>query len=192
MPFSRPGHAPRLAEWDYASAGAYAVTIVVAGRRRILSTLHANRTIHTAIGDIVWDGWLRLPERFPDVRLDAAVLMPDHLHAILWLRPPPTPTHMAVPDVARVGPTRLRPMMADPRVSLGKVVRAWKGEATRRIHREIDPMFAWQPRYYDHVIRGHAQLARARGYVRDNPRRAMASPPHAATVARAQASTSAA
>jgi REP element-mobilizing transposase RayT len=190
MPFSRPGHAPRLAEWDYASAGAYAVTIVVAGRRPILSTLHANRTIHTAIGDIVWDGWHRLPERFPNVRLDAAVLMPDHLHAIIWLQRPRR--MIDVPDVARAGPTRLRPMMADPRVSLGKVVRAWKGAVTRRIHREIDPTFAWQPRYYDHVIRGHAQLARARGYVRDNPRRAMASPPHAATVARAQASTSAA
>ena len=103
MSRSRLGHAPRLAGWDYTSAGAYAVTIVVARRRRVLATLCADvptGTTHTAIGAIVWDCWHRLPERFAGVRLDAAVLMPDHLHAILWLGAL-RPTRRA-----RQGPTR--------------------------------------------------------------------------------------
>jgi REP element-mobilizing transposase RayT len=168
------------------------VTIVVAGRRPVLSTLHANRTLHTAVGAIVWDCWQRLPERFPDVRLDAAVLMPDHLHAIVWLPRASRVARRDVPAIVPVAPTGLRPMMADPRASLGKVVRAWKGEATRRIRRELDPSFAWQPRFYDHVIRGRTQLVRARRYVRDNPARAMTSPPHAATVGRSHVSNPAA
>ena len=61
------------------------------------------------------------------------------------------------------------PMMADPAMVLGKVVRAWKARSTRLIRRTCDPGFAWQSRYYEHIIRSPAELERIRNYIELNP-----------------------
>ena len=58
-------------------------------------------------------------------------------------------------------------MMADPRASLGKIVRAWKGDARRHI-RKACLTFAWQSRFYDHLIRDDVELSRTRRYIRNN------------------------
>jgi len=34
---------------------------------------------------ILLDTWQTLPKRFPNVTLDEFVIMPDHIHFILWL-----------------------------------------------------------------------------------------------------------
>jgi hypothetical protein len=58
--------------------------------------------------------------------------------------------------------------MRDARVTLGKVVRAWKAECTRAI-RQTTPAFRWQSRYYETVIRNDRALREIRRYIRDNP-----------------------
>ena len=63
-------------------------------------------------------------------------------------------------------------MMADPRLLLGKVIRGWKAASTRYIRREVDPGFAWQSRYYEHVVRSERALRRIRAYIVANPARA--------------------
>ncbi len=30
--------------------------------------------------------WLEIPEHFPSVELDVFVIMPNHLHGILWIK----------------------------------------------------------------------------------------------------------
>ena len=62
-------------------------------------------------------------------------------------------------------------MMADPRLVLGKVIRAWKAKSTRMIHEAGDPSFAWQSRYYEHIIRNELELDQIRTYIASNPAR---------------------
>jgi len=62
-------------------------------------------------------------------------------------------------------------MMAEPRLLLGKVVRAWKAASTHQIRRVADPSFAWQSRYYEHVVRSDRALRRIRAYIASNPAR---------------------
>jgi len=108
--------------------------------------------IHTALQE----GWNQLPERFPGVRVDVFVIMPDHVHGILWLD-----------GSVKAAPT------------LGKVVGALKGWVTvawRRYHREANIpclMHLWQLDYYEHVIRNEDDLERTREYIVNNPLKAL-------------------
>jgi putative transposase len=67
----------RLPSYDYRSSAAYFVTICTEKRQRVLEI----PIIRTAM----LEKWQHLPQHFPGVRLDTFVLMPDHVHAILWL-----------------------------------------------------------------------------------------------------------
>lgn len=67
----------RLADYDYSEAGAYFVTTVCHNRRHLFSNPGARK--------IALAAWTWLPERFPNVQLDAFVVMPNHVHAIIFL-----------------------------------------------------------------------------------------------------------
>ncbi len=67
----------RLPFYDYRSSGAYFITICTEKRQRVLEI--------PVICSSLLERWQQLPQRFPGVRLDEFVIMPDHVHGILWL-----------------------------------------------------------------------------------------------------------
>ena len=73
----------RLPEYDYSQAGAYFVTLCTKGRECVLADRVA--------GGIVLDVWRALPGWFPTIELDEFVVMPNHIHFIVWLFPPDNP-----------------------------------------------------------------------------------------------------
>src|SRR5687768_4292246 len=118
------GHPPRLKGWDYSRSAAYFVTFSVAARRPVLGALNGSTMMLSPTGRIVDDCWLELPSRFLGVELDAQVIMPDHVHAIISLPSVDTERDMTAHQ-------QWQPMMTDTTILLGKVVRTWKALATR-------------------------------------------------------------
>src|SRR5437773_3875874 len=55
--------------------------------------------------------------------------------------------------------------------SLGSIVRAFKGAATRQIREAGKPAFAWQDDFYERIVRDDRALTRIRQYILDNPAR---------------------
>ena len=82
----------RLKQFNYSSAGAYFVTICIKDRKRILSNIVKSadgadpKTVLTEIGKIVEKNLLS-SENIPGVKIDRYVIMPDHIHAIIYLYP---------------------------------------------------------------------------------------------------------
>ncbi|MFL5588182.1 MAG: transposase [Ktedonobacteraceae bacterium] len=66
-----------LTSYDYRSSGAYFITICTQNRQRVLDI----PIMHTA----VLEKWQQFPQRFPTIRVDEFVVMPDHVHGMLWL-----------------------------------------------------------------------------------------------------------
>jgi REP element-mobilizing transposase RayT len=96
------------------------------------------------------------------VELDAWVVMPNHLHGIVVIsgeraRAPQRPSHR----IARPVP-RLRAG------SLGAIIGQVKSVCTKRIRAAGHQEFAWQGRFYDHIIRDEASLDRIREYIDGN------------------------
>ncbi|MGB9593405.1 MAG: transposase, partial [Anaerolineae bacterium] len=78
----------RLRHWDYASAGAYFVTICVADRACVFGAVEDGQMRPNELGNLVTEYWRNLPRQFPTIRLDAFVVMPNHVHFVVWLNPP--------------------------------------------------------------------------------------------------------
>ncbi len=138
----------RLPSYDYRSSGAYFVTICTEKRQRVLEI----PIIRTAM----LEKWHHLPQHFPGVRLGTFVLMPDHVHGILWL----DGSRKDVPTLGRV---------------IG-ALKAWVTIAWRQYHREAKiPCLShlWQRDYYEHVIRNEEDLELTREYILNNPLKAL-------------------
>jgi hypothetical protein len=53
--------------------------------------------------------------------------------------------------------------------TLGSIIGQFKGKCTKRIRAQGYNDFAWQSRYYDHIIRSEDALNKARLYIASNP-----------------------
>ena len=71
--------------YDYASNGAYFVTIVTAGRACVFGDVVDGAAALSTLGDIVLAEWHRTTELRPSIELDEFVLMPNHAHGIIWI-----------------------------------------------------------------------------------------------------------
>ncbi|HXX23603.1 MAG TPA: transposase [Terriglobia bacterium] len=73
----------RLRGYDYARPGSYFVTVCAHRRGLLFGEVIDGQMRRNALGDIVHAGWYATERVRPEVRLDAFVVMPNHLHGIL-------------------------------------------------------------------------------------------------------------
>ena len=91
----------RLPWYDYSSEGAYFVTICTKHREHYFGEIHNGIMGLNAIGLIAHQFWQDIPNHFEYAFLDEFVVMPNHVHGIIFIDPPqPTP----------VGDADLRPL----------------------------------------------------------------------------------
>ena len=134
----------RLSGRDYAEKGAYFITI--------RSDQHQTLFEIPELRKILQETWNDLPKRFPSISLDEFVIMPDHIHFILWLN-----------------------YAQQNAPNLWSVVGAYKSIAAVAWIRLIEtnnliqyPGRIWQKGYHEHVIR-ISELEQTRLYIRNNP-----------------------
>jgi putative transposase len=89
--------------------------------------------------------------------------MPNHLHLIICITPE---DHV---EKSRRGVSMEDNRSWKPGV-LGAIVNQFKGACTRRIRNELNPAFAWQARFYDHIISTERDLDHLRWYISRNPK----------------------
>lgn len=164
--------------YDYSGAGAYFVTICTAGKELYFDNPDARAIVRSI--------WNTIPLHDPAVGLDEFVVMPNHVHGIVWLLGPrrgrmypapnlagmyPAPTSNVTPGGNREnaeGAMHGAPTTAN-RTSLFVVIQNFKAAVTRKIRHQTQTYFAWQRNYYERVIRNRDELCRIRQYIHDNP-----------------------
>lgn len=160
----------RLPGYDYSSAGEYFLTICTKDRQHSFGHI-ANGVMHLSdAGRIARDIMLMIPQQFENTILDEWVVMPNHVHLILIIN------NMSISDRRHVinhVPTKSgipnNPMEL-PQDTIGKMMRWYKGRVSFDCGK-LEGSFAWQSRFYDHIIRDRRALENIRQYIRDNPRR---------------------
>ena len=155
----------RLPRFDYSSAGAYYVTICVAGRRCIFGEIVDGVMRPNENGLIVAGQWAGLPNHYPHVSLDAFVVMPNHVHGIVCLA-----DKSQLPVGAGLKPARASPS-TNQRHGLPEIIRGFKTFSSRIISqlRRTPGVPVWQRNYYEHVVRGEDDLNAIRRYIVENP-----------------------
>ena len=143
----------RAPAYDYTAPGAYFITIVTQHRACPFGWILDDRFHPTPTGDLVNRVWHELPDRFPSLEIDHFVVMPNHVHGLLWLLD------------ASTSPS-------EQHVSLGAVVGAFKSLATREVNALLRRAGSlWQRNYYERVVRSEAELDAIRKYIDENPLR---------------------
>ena len=107
---------------------------------------------------------LWLQKQYEFVELDAYVIMPNHLHGIIFIGEPDNV------GGSRTGGSRTAPTKRKP---LGGLIGAFKTTSTKRVNsiRQTPAAQLWQRNYYEHIIRNETDLNRIREYIHYNPAR---------------------
>ena len=170
---------PRLRGYDYSQEGAYFVTICTAGRTHLFGKIVDGVTVLNTLGQIAESGWAEIPTHFPQVELDLYVIMPNHVHGIVFIVDAPGDTKMMRTVGTRHASSLRQPLPKQWRPngvksgSLGAIVGSYKSATTKRIKRlgDTSETLVWQGRYYDHIIRNEQSLNKIREYILYNPAR---------------------
>jgi putative transposase len=174
MPYDKQKHhrrSMRLPGHDYASSGAYFVTICVHGGKCLMGEVADGEMQLNDWGQIARAEWLASEGIRRELELDSFVVMPNHVHGIVWITEGDDMLAKAV-DSHGPGAHSRAPLQRPPK-SLGSFVAGYKSVVTRRINqlREMPGAPFWQRNYWEHVIRNEASLDRIRQYIENNPAR---------------------
>jgi REP element-mobilizing transposase RayT len=190
--YGRPAGRPnrrsiRLKGYDYAQVGAYFVTICAHNRECLFGEVVDGAMRLNELGKIVRNAWLQSGEIRREIELhaDEMVVMPNHIHGIVWIvddpvgapgRSPLLQTTLSpLPSNGRSSrpPTGTVPLSSNgptPR-SLASFVAGFKSAATKRINglRGTPGAPIWQRNYYEHIIHDEQSLTHIREYIANNP-----------------------
>lgn len=150
---------PRLPGYDYATPGAYFITICTHGKACTLGTVRQNHDSgdymvqYTPIGKVAKKHLLEIEKHYPNIKIDNWVIMPNHIHILLQIKEQinPLPTVTASYDIPNV-----------------------IGKYKAGVSRDVGNAFMhsgklWQSSYYDHVIRGEEDYQNIWQYISGNP-----------------------
>lgn len=163
----------RLQEYDYAQTGAYYVTIV-AWQRECLFGEVVNREMRlNKFGLVARQQLEKLTKRFPNIELGAFVIMPNHIHVIIFItdgRGTAGNRDDHDDELSRRAPTREQ-FQKPVKGSVPTIVRSYKSAVAYRINlmRRTQGIPVWQRNYWEHIIRNQKDLQNKTDYVEANP-----------------------
>jgi putative transposase len=155
----------RLKDFDYSRPGAYFVTICTLNKKCWFGKITNTEMILNPYGKIVDKIWNELAAHFIFIDLDYHIVMPNHIHGIIFINPQD-------PGLINQTPTTDQNQwiqMKNPTITLGKIIRYFKAKTTKMLHEEGLENFRWQRLYYDHIVRNNRSLDNIRYYIINNP-----------------------
>jgi REP element-mobilizing transposase RayT len=165
----------RLKDFDYSQAGGYYVTLVTFQRENLFGEVAGGEMHVNALGRIVQECWDEIPVHFPNVTMDAFMVMPNHVHGIIFIHGD-NPISVGAQHIIPVGARHVSPLQKPthpPRGfkpgSVGAVVASFKSSVSRCAGTELNSGNIWQRNYYEHVIRDQGDYERIVAYILGNP-----------------------
>jgi putative transposase len=149
----------RLHGWDYTSPGCYFVTICVKNKECFLADVVNEKVVPNEFGKIVESRWKRLRNQYRYLKLDAFVVMPNHVHGLMRI----------FNDSIVTGRDLSLPTIAEKIKSLSDIIGAFKTTSSKEIHLAGFPNFFWQRSFYEKIIRSEAEARKVQEYICNNP-----------------------
>ena len=139
---------PRLKHYDYALPGYYYVTIhnekgaPLLSSVRQIATSNVALVVLTPIGKLAEQELLTLENRYPYVRIDKYVIMPNHIHLIVRIKPGGDGT---------------------PPLQVYDIIGRFKSFTNNKYDGVL-----WQRSFHDHIIRGEDDYLKIWNYIDTN------------------------
>ena len=149
------------------------MTVCVKDMKCCLGEVVKSESRLSPIGKMVNKWWRKIPEKFLVTSLDEYILVPNHIHGIIWIANNDVGTDQRVRPILEGAHTGAP---VQKKVKLGDVVQWFKTMSTNEYIRNVkgknwlrfNKRF-WQRNYYEHIIRNDEDLNEIREYIRNNP-----------------------
>ncbi len=189
----------RLQQWDYRWTGAYFITICTKNRMHYFGNIVETNNIEqpqkmklSPVGVIADILWYEIPNHAKNVELGAFVVMPNHVHGIIIINqngadetgmPDALSNATNVSNVETGHALSLQMQPSQPsqpspvgknrfqnigKNSISSIVGSYKSAVTKHARR-LGYNFAWQSRFYDHIIRDEKSFLKISDYIQNNP-----------------------
>ncbi len=173
----------RLRGYDYSQAGAYYITIVTWRRDFLFGDIVNQEMELSRYGEIVQKWWGEIPIHFPNVETGAFVIMPNHVHGIIFILERrgtvSVPEDNDAKEIFQDNKTspnlqggETPPLRVIQVPTLGQVVAYFKYQSTKEMNTVENAGTVtkfWQRNYYEHVIRNENDLQNKTDYIETNP-----------------------
>ena len=168
----------RLTDFDYNTEGVYFITVCTQDRRNILSRVitpqnrknvgvgvpddpqknnhvYLNATIELFSKGIIADKYIKqLNEFYEDISVENYVIMPNHVHLLLWVKP----------EDNENGTSRTPSPTNTQNSKVSRFISTFKRFCNKEYGENI-----WQRGFYDHVIRNQEDYEKHIDYICNNP-----------------------
>ena len=141
----------RLENFEYNTPGGYFITICTKNKMNYFwnkvgtSIARPNKIPLNKSGRITDMAIKNIENIYKNITVDKYIIMPNHIHLLLQIHSDNDGRPMVVPTI-------------------GRIIQQMKGCITKQIGKSI-----WQPRFFDHVIRGEQDYKEIWQYIDNNP-----------------------
>ncbi|ACF46473.1 conserved hypothetical protein [Prosthecochloris aestuarii DSM 271] len=162
----------RLSEYDYAQEGAYFVTVCTQDKKCLFGDVVDTAMVLNDAGEMVERCWQEIPVHFPHVALDCFVVMPNHVHGIVFIG-----DASDIVGAKNFSPLRLskpcnniqNQKPSGTSKTIGSIVRGFKIGVTKWMRQNTSTHKVWQRNYFERVVRHERELHDVRTYIANNP-----------------------
>ncbi|MCW3094256.1 MAG: hypothetical protein JWP81_5325 [Ferruginibacter sp.] len=161
----------RLKNWDYGSNAAYFVTICTKQRKHFFGEIVDEKMQLNALGEIAEREWIKSVALRPDMNLELGefTVMPNHFHGIMIIGKNDYNMGYCRDAMHCVSTTATINQFGPQSKNLSSILRGYKSAVTTQANKMGHVNFAWQPRFYDIIIRNAESFERIQNYIFDNP-----------------------
>ncbi len=152
----------RLKDYDYASDGAYFITICAQNKKYMFGDVIDGKMVLNSAGEMIKKWIFELKNKFENIELDECIIMPNHIHLIIFIM------NTVVAGEHTGSPIRYN--------NIPQIVQWFKTMTTNEYIRNVKQnnwkpfdRKLWQRNYYDRVIRNEKELDKIRKYIFENP-----------------------
>ncbi|HEX6983610.1 MAG TPA: transposase [Balneolaceae bacterium] len=135
----------RLKGWDYRTPAWYFLTIVTKDRRHFFGEIRKGVMGLSETGGVAWQNWAAIPDHFDHIKLDAFIIMPNHIHSLIGVM------ERLVKRGSRVRTSHGMSPQEDSEAKFGNlksgsvstIVNHYKGSVTRWARKKDNYDFGW-------------------------------------------------
>jgi putative transposase len=160
----------RLTGFNYGASRHYFFTICVKDHCNSFGNIQNKSMCLSSNGIIALEQWNWLGDQYPYIDLISFVIMPDHIHGIIYINAGFYNHSISGTDCDVVVNGRDRSLQSKQTNSkikpLPELIGAYKTTVSKRIHISGDVEFKWQKSFHDHIIRNIKSLNRIKHYMK--------------------------
>ncbi len=155
-----------MQDYDYNSAGCYFITICTLKKEKLLCDIVGTavpggpQVQFTPYGEVARKHLENMSGFYQDIKIEKYAVMPNHVHLLIRILE-------KLDEASGNGPPRTSVPTQKPKIPSSRIsnfIGTFKRFCNREYGRNI-----WQPRSYDHIIRGEADYLEIWEYIDQNP-----------------------